>query len=103
MKSDLFLSEVVTTRETACGAIEVCALADGKFDGASSMLELRTDAYLQDTSGAQFRPDWLPHGETVREHVPHEELRELGREVFGRWVRRVRDAVPQEIGEGDIA
>ena len=100
MKSDLFLSEVVATRESGAGVLEVCAVASGQFDRAISMLEVKLDAYLQNFAGAQFRPRWLPKGDTVREHVPHAEMHEVGRDIFHRWVRKVNAAVPQTIPMG---
>jgi hypothetical protein len=98
MKSDIFLSEVLEKRGDGGGAIEVCASADGKYDHAASVLSVTLDAYLQDFKGTQSRPEWLPKGETVREHVAHEELREVGHDIFHRWVKRVRETVPREIG-----
>ena len=97
MKSDIFISEVVDTREVGKDIIEVCANVDGRYDRASSTLEIKQDAYLQNPAGEQFRPSWFPQGETIREHLPHEEIQELGRSIFHRWVKRVREAVPQEM------
>ena len=108
MKADVFLSEVVETRETPRSVIEACASAEGHYDRAASQLILKLDAYLQDLAGEQFRPAWLPKCETVKEGVAHEEMRELGREVFQQWVKRVHAAVPREIpltaeGRPDVA
>jgi hypothetical protein len=100
MKSDIFLSEVVDSRETGAGVIDVCAAADGSFDRASSMLEVRLDAYLHNFAGEQFRPAWLPKRDTIREHVPHEEIHEVGRDIFQRWVRKVHETVPRFIPLG---
>ncbi len=100
MQSDLFLSEVVDTRETDAGVLDVCAIADGKFDRGSSMLEVMLDAYLHNFAGDQFRPTWLPKSETLREHVPHEEMHEVGRDIFHRWVKKIHESVPRFIPLG---
>lgn len=100
MRSDIFLSEIVDTRETDAGVIEVCAGAEGQFDAASSHLQMKLDAYLQNFSGDQFRPDWLPKPEVVREHVPRTEIHEVGRDIFQQWVRRVHASVPRTIPVG---
>jgi hypothetical protein len=97
MKSDIYLSEVVESRETPAGVVEVCASAEGKYESAGSVLEVKLDAHVQNIAGEKARPAWLPKGETVREHVAHEEIREIGRDMFQRWVKRVRAATPQEV------
>ncbi len=97
MKSDIYLSEIVSRRGSDAAVIDVLAAADGRFDRASSRLEVRQDAYLQNFAGEQFRPAWLPNGGTVSEHVPHEEIHEVGRDIFHRWVRKVRESVPLDI------
>lgn len=100
MKSDIFLSEVVDKRETVSGLLEVCASADGQFDRATSHLVVRLDAYLQDLQGEKFRPGWLPQAETIREHAPREEIHEVGRDIFRRWVKRVHSSLPGAIPLG---
>jgi hypothetical protein len=103
MKSDLFLSEVVATRESEAGVLEVCAVAEGQFDRATSMLEVKLDAYLHNFTGAQLRPYWLPKSNQVTEHVSHDEIHEVGRDIFHRWVEKLKRAIPNPIpatGEG---
>jgi hypothetical protein len=69
---------------------------------------LKLDAYLQNFGGTQFRPAWLPKADTLREHVPHEEMHEVGRDMFRRWATKVSTAVPMTIpladdGDPDLA
>lgn len=97
MKSDLFISEVVDTREVGQGVVEIYASVDGHHDRTSSMLEVKLDAYVQNHAGEQFRPSWLPAGQIFNEHVPHEEIREVGRDIFHRWVKKVHESVPREV------
>lgn len=100
MKSDFFLSEVVDIRETDAGVIEACASAEGRFDRPTSQLEVKLDAYLQNSACEQFRPAWLPASETIKERVPHEEIHEVGRDIFRRWARKVHQSVPRFIPLG---
>lgn len=100
MTADIYLSEVVDTRETPAGVIEVCAVAEGRFDRASSHLMVKLDAYLQNSACEQFRPAWLPKGATVKEHVPREEIHEVGRDIFRQWVKKVHESVPRSIPLG---
>jgi hypothetical protein len=90
----------VATRETDGGTQDVCAVANGQFDRATSMLEIKLDAYLHNFAGARFRPHWLPKSDTVREHVPHDEMHEVGRDIFHRWVGKVKGAVSLTIPMG---
>ena len=97
MKSDLFINEVVDTREVGSGVVEIYASADGHHDRSTSVLEVKLDAYVQNHVGEQFRPSWIPRGQTIREHVAHEEIREVGRDMFHRWVKKVHESVPREV------
>jgi hypothetical protein len=47
------------------------------------------------TKERHCRADWLPENETVTESVDLDECRELSREIFQRWVRKVREAAPK--------
>jgi hypothetical protein len=38
------------------------------------------------------RPEWLPRGETLREHVSVEEASEMARDIFWRWTKKVRES-----------
>ena len=60
---------------------------------------LKLEAFLRPTDlltkERHFRADWLPSNETVTESVKREECHDMTREIFHRWVRKVRDAAPQ--------
>jgi hypothetical protein len=82
---------------------EVWAAAEGEYDEAGGELRLHLDAFqkLADIRAREElqRPAWLPKPQTVREKVPREEATELAREIFQRWVGRVRQAIPSHIAE----
>jgi hypothetical protein len=81
------------------GTCEVCAAAGAGFDETAGQLVVRLDAFLRPAGlrvkEGHFRADWLPENETITEGVGREESAEMAREIFHRWVRKVREAAPQ--------
>lgn len=98
MKRVIDTSEVLGTVETAEGPCEVYVSADAGFDEARGRLVVKLEAFLRPTDllakERHFRADWLPKNETVMESVGPEETVELARDIFHRWVRKVREAAP---------
>lgn len=98
MKRVIDMSEVLGTVEGPEGAFELCAAADAGFDEGAGRLVVKLEAFLRPAGylakERHFGADWLPANETVTESVAREEGREVAREVFHRWVRRVREAAP---------
>ena len=98
MKRILDTSEVLGTVEVPEGTCEVCVSAEAGFDEAAGRLVVKLDAFLRPAGflakERHFRADWLPANETVTESVAREEGHEVAREIFHRWVRRVREAAP---------
>ena len=86
MKRIIDTSEVLGTVEVPEGASELCASAEASFDEEAGRLLVKE---------RRFRADWLPKNETVTESVAREECHEVAREIFHRWVRKVREAAPQ--------
>jgi len=99
MKRLIDTSEVLGTVETPEGICEVCASANAGFDDTAGRLVLKLEAFLRPTDllakERHFRADWLPVNQTVTEPVEREESGELARDIFHRWVRKVREATPQ--------
>ena len=98
MKRIIDTSEVLGTVEVPEGTCEVCAAAEAGFDEAAGRLVVTLEAYLRPAGllvkERHFRADWLPRGETITEPVGREESGEMARDVFHRWVRKVREAAP---------
>ena len=98
MKRIIDTSEVLGTVEAPEGLCELCASADASFDEEAGRLVVKLEAFLRPTGllvkERHFRADWLPENETVSESGAHEECHEAAREIFHRWVRRVREAAP---------
>ena len=76
----------------------MCATADAKYDEDATRLVVKLDAFLRTTDlltkEKRFPADWLPKPETVRESVGPDETVEMARDIFHRWVQRVRQTVP---------
>ena len=69
------------------------------FDEETGRLLLQLETFLRPTElfakERHFRADWLPANETVTEFVTREECHEMAREIFHRWVAKVRKASPK--------
>jgi hypothetical protein len=99
MKRIIDTSEVLGTVKMPEGACELCASADASFDETAGRLVTKLEAFLRPADllvkERHFRADWLPTDETVTESVAREECHEVAREIFHRWVRKVREAAPR--------
>jgi hypothetical protein len=99
MKRVIDTSEVLGTVETPEGTCELGASADAGFDEAAGRLVVKLEAFLRPAEflakERHFRAKWLPDNETVTETVAHEECHDVAREIFNRWVRKVREAAPR--------
>ncbi len=98
MKRVIDTSEVLGTVEVPEGTCEVCASAEAGFDEAAGKLVVKLEAFLRPAGflvkERHFSADWLPANETITESVAREEGHEVAREIFHRWVRKVREAAP---------
>ena len=98
MKRVISTSEVVGKVELPEGDAEVCALADAAFDEAAGQLTVKLEAFLRPVGllvkERHFRKDWLPDNQIITESVGAEECGEMARDIFHRWVRKVRDSAP---------
>ena len=98
MKRIIDTSEVLGTVETPQGLCELCATADARFDESTPRLTVILGAYLRTTDlrtkEQRVSADWLPKSETVAESVGLEEADEVARDVFHRWVRKVKESIP---------
>lgn len=98
MKRVIDTTEVLGTVEMPEGKFEVCAAGEANFDENGNRLVVRLSSALRSTDvrgkEKQFTASWLPVGETVTESVGVEESHDLSREIFHRWVRKVREATP---------
>lgn len=96
MDAVISISEVVEKWEKPEGELEICATLESWYDRAAQQLTLQVGSSAHLMPGARPVPlSWLPAPETIREHAPRIEATEIARDVFHRWVSRVRRAVQQ--------
>ena len=99
MKRVIDRSVVLGTVEVPEGACEVCASADASHDETAGRLVVKLASFLRPAGllvkERHFHADWLPANETVTEAGDLDECDAEAREIFHRWVRKVRAAAPQ--------
>ena len=92
------ISEVVGDLPSDNGPVEVCAVAEAAFDEAEFKLIVQLDSYLRTTELTRpeehFSASWLPGKEVLRESASLHEATDLAKEIFQRWVHKVRQAMP---------
>ena len=98
MKHVIETSEVLGTVDTPEGECEVCASAVAQYDEEAGRLRVQLDAFLRTTDlrkkEKRLAAEWLPRPQTVVEGVGPDETVELAKEIFHRWVVKVREATP---------
>ena len=98
MKQVIEINEVVETIELAEGTCEVCASASAHFDEATPRLVVDLDCFLRTTDlrspERQFGAGWLPKKESLKESAGLDEAVDLTKDIFRRWVRKVRQSIP---------
>jgi len=91
-------SEVLGTIQLPEGECEVCASAGAGFDETAKRLVVQLEAFLRPrgllVKERHFRADWLPANQSITESVDRDECGEVAREIFHRWVRKIREAAP---------
>lgn len=98
MKNVISISEVVESREESGRTIEVVATAEAAFEEEKSELVTALGVFLRPVDlqhkEKHLTADWLPSGEVIRERVSLDEAALLAKEIFHRWVGKVRRSVP---------
>lgn len=98
MKRVIDTSEGLGTVERPDGVCEVCAAANANYDEETKQLVVCLNSSLRTTDlrtkEKHFTPDWLPKSEIVIEAMdPHDAIA-AAREIFHRWVAKVRQTAP---------
>jgi len=92
-------SEILGFVDPPEGRCELCVSADAHFDEEAQRLVVRLEAFLRPADRLakerHFRARWIPEDETVAESASLEECHDATREIFQRWVRKVREAAPR--------
>lgn len=101
MKRIISTSEIIGSFTRDDHEFEVCASAEADFDEEKSQLLLDLDSFIRPVdirSKEKHLPaDWLPKKQSLKESVSRDEAVELTKEIFHRWVGKVRQSVPSPI------
>ena len=102
MARPFYASEIIETSKSDSGDIEWVATIDAQHDPGSGRLHARLDAFERrvrmDGPDVIERPEWLPKAQEINEGVDPSEASDLARELFHRWVGKVRAAMAQSRG-----
>ncbi len=105
MSRPYYASEIIETLHNGDGETEVVAVIEARHDPDTEKLHVRLDAFLRAVNqrgpDQELRPDWLPHLQEAGEGVSAADSTALARELFHRWVGRVREALRAK-REGEI-
>lgn len=98
MKRVIDISEIVEAIDLPEGPGEVCAAGDAEYDEAQGRLSIRVDSFIRPSDprsrGRCLVPGWLPKAQTTQESVSLEEAVPVAKDIFRRWVQKVRRSVP---------
>ena len=98
MRKVISLSEIVELLELEEGWDEVCATAEANYNEATSSLAVKLDSFVRPVdllaTERHLTPRWLHRPDTVRQTVPLDEAVPLARDIFQRWVKKVRQSIP---------
>src|SRR5262245_35945000 len=101
MKTVICISEVVESVSDWRGQWEVCASAEATYDEVQSALFVQLDRFTRSletrSALAITQPEWLPRRETVRERVSLAEAVPVAKDIFCRWVNRIRRSIPSAV------
>ena|SRR2546427_9006005 len=91
-------SEIIGSFTQGKREIEVCATGEADFDDTKAQLQIELDSFIRAVDirvkEEHLAAEWLPKKQTLRESVSREEAPELAKEIFHRWVCKVRQSVP---------
>ena len=101
MKKVISTSEIVECIQCDGAEWEVCATAEANLDESKSQLVVALDSFVRLVNlcakEKHILADWLPKKQNVKESVSPEEAPDLAKDIFHRWVGKVRQSVPSTI------
>ena len=101
MKRIISSSEIIGLFTRGEHEFEVCATGEANFDEGKSQLIIELDSFIRPVDlrakEAHLPADWLPRKQTLKESVSHDETFDLAKDIFHRWVGKVRQSVPSPI------
>lgn len=103
MKKAIDISEIVEAIDSPDGPAEVCATAEAEYDDSRGRVIVRAKSFVRTTdlriAEKRWVPDWLPKDQLMEDGVSPEEAVTAAKEIFRRWVEKVRRTVPRQIAD----
>ena len=101
MKRIISSSEIIGLFTRDDHEFEVCATGEANFDEGKSQLIVELDSFIRPVDlrakEAHLAVAWLPRKQTLKESVSPDETVDLAKDIFHRWVGKVRQSVPSPI------
>ena len=101
MKRILSSSEIIGLFTRDEHEFEVCATGEAHFDEGKSQLSMELESFIRPVdllSKEKHLPaDWLPKKQNLKESVSGEEAPDMAKDIFHRWVGKVRQSIPLPI------
>jgi len=100
MKRIISISEVVESARSWQGQWELRATAEADYHETKSELVVQLDSFVRtaDVKLPSGLPQgWLPKKQTLVERMPWEDALPAAKEIFQRWVRKVRQSLPSTV------
>ena len=101
MKRLISSSEIIGLFTRDDHEFEVCATGEANFDEGKSELIIELDNFIRPVDlrakEAHLSADWLPRKLALKESVSQDEAVDLAKDIFQRWVGKVRQSIPSPI------
>ena len=101
MKRLISSSEIIGLSTREDHEFEVCATGEANFDETKSELIIELDNFIRPVDlrakEAHLPADWLPRKRALQESVSQDEAVDLAKDIFHRWVGKVRQSIPSPI------
>jgi hypothetical protein len=101
MKRLISSSEIIGLFTREDHEFEVCATGEANFDEGKSELIIELDNFIRPVDlrakEAHLSADWLPRKRALKESVSQDEAVDLAKDIFQRWVGKVRQSIPSPI------
>lgn len=98
MKRIISAAEIVGSFMQDGRRMEVCAIAEANFDESQSQLQIELNSFVRPVDlrarEQHLEAGWLPNKQNLKESVSQDEAIDLAKEIFHRWVAKVRRAIP---------
>lgn len=101
MKRILSTSEIIGIFSRGAKELEVCASAEAEYDESCGQAVIELDSFIRpvEMEGKEqhLSEVWLPPRQCVKESVSRREASEAAKEIFHRWVGKVRQSIPTTV------